>query len=287
MKTILRALLLLPAVLIIWSCGSMLPPEESSIVVEGWIEEGRCPVVILTRSVPLSEEYVDVSELSQYVVNWGKVTVSDGDTTIVLTGMRDSKYSPPYIYTTGMMTGVTGKTYTLTVDYEDYHATAQTTIPKSVPIDSIRISPLEGNDESYRLYASFTDPSQSHDYYLVFVCDSVSDSQYMLGYMGCIDDAMYTKSVIEVPVYRGQRFVDDANYTPYFRKAEHVSIKLAHVDKSAYDFWNDMQNNTSFSGNMFTPVTSNVHSNIEGGIGCWYGMGSSVMGVAVSPSTGK
>ena len=74
--------------------------DASDIIVEGWIEEGGFPVVILSRSMPVSTDYQNVDSLSDFIVRWAKVTISDGSDSIVLTGKYDKGYFPPYIYTT-------------------------------------------------------------------------------------------------------------------------------------------------------------------------------------------
>ena len=43
--------------------------EPSELVVEGWIDKGDFPVVFLTRTITLSDEYMDISELEKYL--WG------------------------------------------------------------------------------------------------------------------------------------------------------------------------------------------------------------------------
>ena len=68
------------------------------IVVEGWIEDGGYPVVIVTTTVPVTDEFKEWGSLNDHVVRWAKVTVSDGEKEEVLTGKLDKDYFPPYIY---------------------------------------------------------------------------------------------------------------------------------------------------------------------------------------------
>ena len=59
----MRKLLFLISVisLLTASCdiGQDAPDEPSGLVVEGWIEDGGFPVVLLTRSMPVNDEYLD------------------------------------------------------------------------------------------------------------------------------------------------------------------------------------------------------------------------------------
>ena len=94
------------------------------IVVEGWIESGGTPMVMLTNSIPVTT-YEKTGENAEFVLPWGKVTVSDGTQTVILTGDYDERYFPSYVYTTSKMRGVPGRTYHLTVEYGDYVVTAR------------------------------------------------------------------------------------------------------------------------------------------------------------------
>src|SRR5688572_17462321 len=69
---------------------------KPKFVVEGWIEQDDYPFVILTHNLPFFTS-VDSAQLSEVVIRWAKVTVSDGQTTEVLTAKRDTNYFPPFI----------------------------------------------------------------------------------------------------------------------------------------------------------------------------------------------
>ena len=93
--------------------------SQSQMVVDGWIEDGGFPIVIITQTLPITEDFVSVNNLGDYIVKWAKVTVSDGVDSVVLTGKYDNNYFPPYIYTTGRMRGKAGQTYYLTIKEND------------------------------------------------------------------------------------------------------------------------------------------------------------------------
>ena len=117
MKTLRHISAAVMLLLCLSGCAEVeLPQSAPQIVVEGWIEDGYHPIVMLTTTVPIGESVTDLNELKKFVINWGKVTISDGENSVVLTGRRDDDYFPPYIYTTSSMTGQAGKTYTITVE---------------------------------------------------------------------------------------------------------------------------------------------------------------------------
>lgn len=88
------SLFMLMLVLFSWSCSEeeTRPESSSQLVVEGWIEDGQFPIVILTSSVPVTQTYQNVDSLDQYVIKWAKVTISDETNSVVLMGKVDKKY---------------------------------------------------------------------------------------------------------------------------------------------------------------------------------------------------
>ena len=244
-----------------------------SVVVEGWIENGEFPIVIITKTLPVTTEYQDMSDLSDYLVRWAKVTVSDGERSVVLTGLYDESYYPPYIYTTSYMRGELGKTYTLTVEYEDKKLTATTTIPASIPIvDHYQLEQCEGSDNQYQIKAYFHDNPNEKNYYLFFTKTSLESNHYLASYLGAVDDGMITDDV-EYPVYRGNQY-ENKDYIPYFETGEIVSVKLAQVDPSSFLFWDQYTKAQSLTSNMFLSTFTSLPSNIHGGVGYWSGFAS-------------
>ena len=129
--------------------GDYMPVQDSHLVVEGWIEDDGYPTVIVTLSIPITEDYVPADTLSSYIVRWAKVTVyCDGDS-VVLTGKYDSGYYPPYIYTTSGMRGEAGKTYSLKVEYKDMTATAITKIPSRPDVQQFKLEKCQDSDTLY------------------------------------------------------------------------------------------------------------------------------------------
>ena len=87
------------------SCLQETQEYEDTIVVEGWIEAGGSPVVMLSRAfvVTTAEE---VSGDQSVVLPWGKVTVSDGVNSAVLTGDYDERYFPPFRYSSSKIRAI-------------------------------------------------------------------------------------------------------------------------------------------------------------------------------------
>ena len=254
-----------------------LSQKDDQITVEGWIDEGGHPIVMLSQAVHVDHTARSLSDLSDYIVKWAKVTVSDGEHSEILTGKYNSRYYPPYIYTTGNMTGKAGKTYSLTVEYQNHTLTAHTTIPPHVDIDTAFAVPST-DTSSFGIKIRFSDNPSTHDYYKTFSnCDSTSN-MYLSTIMQTIDDSN-SNGTIENTIYRG-RFLD-SDYKPGFTRGEVVMVKLCHIDSVSYAIWKDYENSLSFSRNALLRYNTNISSNIIGGLGYWCGYGSSVMFVEV------
>lgn len=259
--------------LLVFSC---VRDEEddlvSELVIEGWIEDGGYPVVYIGKS--LLPEETDQISLKDYVVRWGKVSISDGTKTVILTGSYTSEKYRPYRYDTFDMKGEAGKTYRLHAEYDGQTVTAVTTIPVPVAIDSLKAMPCD-NDTSYYVKACFRDDRQTDDYYVLFSKRQHKDPGFLLSFMGVISDEV-TGEKVEADVYRGASFLSamDKYSTIYFTSGDTVHVKLCHIDKASYLFWNSFSNMLNLSSNMFFPYTNNPESNIVGGKGYWCGYGA-------------
>ena len=257
------------------ACAEDYTPSDSpsKLVVEGWIEDGGFPVVILTKTFPVNSEIMREEDLSDYMLRWAKVTVSDGEDSVVLTGKYDAGYFPPYIYTTSRLRGMAGKCYTLTVEYRDEKATAVTTIPQAPADCSFVIEKCASSDTLYQMTARFEDNPDEKNYYQFFTRVGSQTKQYLAAYLGSIDDEVIGSGVTEVPVYRGHQLGRES-YTPYYSIDDTVSVKFAQVDETSFRIWDNYTKTLSLSGNLFLPVYTTLPTNIIGGYGYWCGYGA-------------
>ena len=206
--------------------------------------------------------------------------MSDGEKSVVLTGRYTKGYTPPYIYTTSHYRGEAGKTYQLTVEYGDFHATATTTIPKTQKIDELSVERCAQSDTLYQISLRYNDDEAEQNYYQIFTRVGGRDvRQYLAAYLGTIDNRV-VKPKTKIPVYRG-RDINTLDYTPYYTINDTVAVKFAHIDSTSYNFWYDYTRNLTTAGNMFFATAASLRSNIIGGTGYWCGMGSDIKYVAI------
>lgn len=269
----MRLLFLSTFLALLSACSSdYIIKEEPQLVVEGWIESGGFPNVIVTTTIPVSEEHKDVDDIADCIVRWAKVTVSDGEREVVLTGFADKSVLPPFMYRTTDMIGEVGKTYTLKVEYKDYIATATTTIPEVVPIKNITRNKVEGTDNQYTLSLFFDDPEPKGNYYKIFSSDDINGRQFFSTYLGVLSDEILNNEA-RVEVYPGHTFKNGENFNLFYNEDDLVCVKLCTIDEASYNFWHDYGDALSFGSNYLLPYTKNIRSNVKGAYGYWCGYG--------------
>lgn len=246
--------------------------QEPQLVVEGWIDSDNYPMVFVTTSLAIGRSDNLSSDLTDHLLKWAKVTVSDGTTEVVLTGKYMKNFYPPYGFTTTDLKGKCGNTYHLTVDYPPYHAEATTTIPPRPLIDSVTVAPLSPNDTLYgvKLHISENATPQGGGYKL-FAMRKNKDSYPLSCYMGTFQASILNLPT-QLPVYNVHK-MDYKEFSPYFGPTDTLSIKAAVVDNDALQFWNAFESDVSLSKSPFLAPNENIKGNVTGALGYWFGYG--------------
>ncbi|MBE6217549.1 MAG: DUF4249 family protein [Bacteroidales bacterium] len=260
-----------------------LPQSGQQIVVEGWIENDRFPIVMLTTTVPVTETVTDISDLGKFVINWGKVTIDDGEKEVVLIGQKNDDYFPPYIYTTTEMRGKAGNTYRIKVEYSGKTVTASTTIPQPKQLEYIKVMRTDKNDNTFMLKGGLIDDPTTKDYYKVFTKTSGKDSTYVSSFLGLTDDSILDKDIHEIAINNGTGRIDE-KMIPNFSDKDIISVRFCTLDKESWTYWNDFEEIQSLSSNPLFPISTSIRSNIKGGLGYWAGYGSTYYKVSVPDS---
>lgn len=271
-----RYTIFLFATVLLWVCGCKADygnDEPSLLVVEGWIDNDEFPIVFVTRSVPISDEYQEISDLSQYLERWAKVTISDGEREEVMVGRLNRSYYPPFYYTTSYMRGKPGKTYHLHVDSSGLTADAETTItPETAVIDSFWVTPVANNDTLYQLHAHINLEKTTSQYFKVFTQTDMNLYTTLSSMLGVFSRNMIGNG--DIIINRGRKNLDK-DYISSFSINDTVQVKLAALSEEQYQFWRSFEDMISLSRNPLFPATDNMPSNISTGMGCWFGYTSS------------
>lgn len=261
----------------------MIPSVESNLVVEGWIEEGKHPIVMVTTSIPTMAEYQDWETLYNHLVRWAKVSIDNGEERVVLTGKKNGKYFPPYVYTTSHMIGEAGKTYWLTVEYEGLKATAAATVPETVPLEYVKV--VKASD-GYKIFAGLKDDRNTKNYYRFFSMIEGVDSTYTPSFLGLIDDSILNEEINEITVNGAfmSNFGTSQRSPLSYREEDVVRFRLSAMTEEIYNYWTDYDDISGLSVNPFFPVNKKIRSNVSTGMGYWAGYGSSYYRVSIADS---
>lgn len=263
-------LLLLAALSSCSSNGDYSLSSESRLVVEASIEAGEFPVVMLTRTVPVSSEYQDLSDLSKYVERWARVSISDGEQEVVLVGRIDRSYTPAFVYTTSQMRGVAGRRYTIRIHCTDgFETEAVTEIPmEEAVVDRFSAERTADSDTLYQVYAHI-DTLRTTARYLRL------SEQHELGKLGLLPSmfGIFSREMISqgrVSVNRGRSNLF-TGYTPFFSLNDTIVVRISAISEEQYDYWRGFEDMIALSRNPLFPVTDNLPGNLPGCAGYWFG----------------
>lgn len=262
---LMAALLLMSATVAMPGCSD--EPEEPSpdlAVIEGWIDTDKSPVVLFTSSMSPSGESEDLTEM---MIRWGKVTISDGEQTLIMTGGRSDLYFPPYRYYTHSMKGKTGREYSITVDFMKLHATAKSKMPEPTPISEITMEPVAGNDSLVSATLWFEAPADVPAYYTLLIQELDKSSAPLHGMLGT---AMATKAGERygIPVLHAkQSYIFTDHFVAHPVRGERLLVTLARVDSITFEFWRSYDDIISFGNNPIVSPAADLPTNVSGGLG--------------------
>lgn len=271
--------LLLP-LLLASACTPAEQPPTEMLVVEGWIESGAAPVVMVSKSITPSAEKQSFSALASNVEKWARVAISDGEKEVVLTGLPSKEHFPPYIYTTGRMFGMPGKTYTLTVDTDRYHCAASTVIPEPVPLESAEPVPYGNHENEWLIKVSWLDNPDERNIYKVFTRIEGVDSLYASARLNLVDDVLISEGKAELLVTPSLNIYRKLGATP-FLSGQKVSVKFCTIDPAQADIMKSIDESITQSGLPIFVSNKNIQGNVSGALGYFAGYGRTVYTVEI------
>lgn len=255
--------------------------QEDRLVVEGIIEDGRYPMVTISRSLNYFS-HITPAQLLESFVHDAVVTVSNGVRTHQLREYRMDTTSgiALYYYTVdtaqihSAFAGQPGNSYTLKIEAEGKTMHAITTIPEPrLTLDSMWWMQSAGNTggtEKARVLVKVTDPPERGNYIRYFT--SRNGGRFLPGLNSVFDDHIVNGTSFDVPLDAGvdkNQAIDFDTYG-YFRKGDTVTLKFCNVDHRTYDFWRTADFAYTSTGNPFATPTR-ILGNVEGALGYWGG----------------
>lgn len=250
------------------------------MVVEGWIESGKEPVVMLHYAYNVDDRHEDENatmenSFQNQLIKLAKVTISDGEDEVILTSAVNMKYMLPYIYTTTHIVGEPGKTYTITATRDGITETATTTIPAVAPqLESITIRTLP--DSTSQVTAQVALPPSLRSQKLVFSLRREGQPQYFVCRIGAKE---ITTPTLTVPIYTPNQVlsVDGSSSTlgglDSFSTSDTCTyyLRVAALDDTSYAIWEGICAQSINQGMYYMGIYHNMPSNISSERGYWCG----------------
>ncbi len=292
----------------------VLPETEPKLVVEGSIEPGQPPIVLLTRTQGFFEP-TDLNSIGNVFVEGAQISVSDGVNTVLLDEICSQSLPPALIplvaEATGLspdlllavdicaytildpatpLIGAVGKTYSLEVQAEGNTLTSISTIPNPVALDTtwFQLEDSLDNDSLGLAWAILDDPDTTGNFYRWMArrinrypgTNEVKDPNFIAPFGSAFTDQFFNGIEFEFFAFRGAApnsdKPDDQNAEEdLFKVGDTVVVRFLSINEDEYEFYRTFENNVISAGDLFT-TPANVRSNIEGGLGIWAGLGVSL-----------
>jgi len=257
-----------------------LPNANPKIVIEGTIEAGQKPKVLVTRNQGFFNSFpTDIEQfIETFLVTDAQIVISDGNVEEPMNLVIDFLNYPFAYYTTSIMTGEVNKTYTLSVIADGQILSSFTTIPPAVPLDSawFILNPFRANEDSFGFANTrFIDPDTVGNAYRLFIKRRF-EPDYLPVFGSTYNDQFINGRTFEFFSGQGRRsfasqdtFVDSSFF---FKLGDTIDVKFCSIGQKEYEFYSTYEAATSTNGNPFaSPVL--IKSNINGGLGVWCGIG--------------
>ena len=264
-----------------------IPEADTQLVVEGYIETGVNPFVILSKTLPFFGSInTSTTSLLANTVTGALVTINDGTVIDTLKQLAGVDYG---IYTTPNVVGEVGKSYILTVIVNGKTLRAVTSIPNPVHLDSVWWK-VDGQRDSLGFaWAHLTDPDTLGNCYRWFAkrinrytygedIGKVKDSIFIAPQGSASEDKFFNGRSFDFNAFRGQaknsQKADDQDFERiFFNRGDTIVVKFCSIDRAHFEFWRTEETQVGNNGNPFgspAPITSTI----EGGLGIWGGYAS-------------
>lgn len=248
-----------------------LPEYKERLVVEGSIETGKNPVVLLSVSVPYFGTF-DFTTPEKAFVKGAFVTVSDG---ITIDTLSELDPTTGYVYLGTKIVGQEGRTYTLKVRYNSNEYSVQSTLLPKVPLDSLYFKWEE--DSLGFIWQHFKEPAGLGNNYRWMskrLNVKYQDNFFCAPLFSAFDDKFVDGKDFDFSYDRGpqpdkiQQWRDDPQ-RGWYRVGDTVAVKFNHIGKAEYDFWYTYYQNKASNSNPFSaPVNvKSMFGQIEGVFG--------------------
>lgn len=275
-----------------------VPASKPSMVMEGRIEQGSLPFLLLTRDQPFYSA-ISTEQLGTLFIDSADVLVTDFTDTVPMEPINLSDLpegvEPPssanlpvdlqevsekvnltvYVPRSRQILGKLGNRYKILAETDQFAASSTTRlIQPAANLDSVFFTTLDDPNQDTLVRVSITvdDPQGSPKYYRYFTKRN-SQPFYAPLFGSVASDGAVDGKKFRFPInraYRRLRREDLENITPFFERGDTVTVKLCAIEKEVYDFWSTLEDDLRNRGSPFGSATR-ISSNVKGGRGVFAG----------------
>jgi len=257
-----------------------LPREDPRVVVDGYVETGLPPYVLLSRSSSYFDP-INPGALNSFAESGAFVTINDGVKTVqlieldtVVNGISLKGFYAALDSVTKLPTmfGEEGRTYQLTIITKDNQQLSSTAkLQPHIALDSTWFKVQENLDSLGLAWAHLTDPDTIGNYYRWMAKRITKDDLFLAPLGSAFEDKFINGQSFDFNALRGQipnstKPDDIKEEAGLFKKGDTIIVKFCAVDRGTFEFWRDAETQISNNGSPFA-VPSNIKSNITGGLG--------------------
>lgn len=317
MKTTKKYFPFILALVFLGSCQKTIkldmPEVEQSYVVEGRIETGLPPIVILTETQGYFEDASAESIFGSFV-HGANITVTTNGTVFPLTELCSSSIPDSLIdivsgalgipiaflggfdfcvYTSldAQAIGQIGNQYDLSILVGGKEITATTKIPYPVALDSVWFEAEPNLDSLGFVWAILTDPDSLGNNYRWYAkrtnmytygeeLGQVKDPFHIAPLGSSVEDKFFNGKTFDFAYSRGEVGNiegpdDEGPEEGYFKRGDTVEVKFCSIPREYFLYIRAMENQAASAGSPFAS-SGNLPNNIKGGLGIWTGIAPSV-----------
>jgi hypothetical protein len=274
-----------------------IPLHQSMPVVEGFIEQGQPPIIILTQSMGYFEP-TDMNAIQNIFLNGADITLSDGIAEEKLIEICTSSLPDSILPLISELTGIPaenlrllnyclyttfntnlwgkiGRTYSLKIEHGEKTYTSVTTILPLIPLDSLWFVKNIPQNPWGLIWARLYDPPGKGNAYRIYSKRLGRDDTYIPAWGSVFDDSFIDDKMVDFHFHRGFRPGstapdDQGPELGYYKEGDTVVVKFSVINQSTYRFLRDFETETASAGNPFA-APSTIATNINGGALGYFG----------------
>jgi Domain of unknown function (DUF4249) len=261
-----------------------VPDTTQNLVVEGYIENGQPPVVILSTSLNYFSQ-IDSTIINNLFVHGAQITINNGTRQVSLKEYEIDTTNGEkfFLYSidssmAGSFVGVPGGQYNLSIQVNGNTYSATTSIPAyGIILDSLyalKVIPTNQNPDTNLiiLVGRFTDPPQLGDYARYFT--KTNSGPFYPPLNSVADDELVNGTTFDITLAKGvdrnQPIPNNNNYGT-FEIGDTITVKFCDIDKATYDFWRTWEYAFNDNGNPFSSPIDILGNISNGALGYWGG----------------